>query len=136
MQNPTLEPELRGLGTSSDVDAVVLDRTGNKAVIGFHRANIRLTSQIYCFVKQLDMFSNIIRDGTDSRKRLQGFKLGVALMAETLAPKLPRSAVDRQCHKHGLAMFRRSGIAISLTKPGVVAGRGFMNFQKVQAFLP
>ena len=135
MQVPTREPELRGMGTRSEVDAVGIDRASNKAVIGFDHANIRQLTQIDSFVKQLEKPSNFIQEGADSPKRLQGFNLGVALMAKTFAPKLSPPAIAQQCQKHGFAMFKRSRIATRLTKPVVLPSRGFLKFHRVGAFL-
>ena len=96
----------------------------DQVVIGEHKTHAGSKTPVTRLVAKADLLRQRAKEGYEAYTPFQNKKLGLAFMAEIIAPKA-QLAVQRACEQHGIALFHRSGAAIRLAVP---PGHGIMKF--------
>ena len=130
MMHPILRPDLRilkeGKQSAQEVDLVLFDGA-HRAVIGEHKSHVKSRQPVDKQLKTAEKLRQRAEEGMGKYREFQDRNIGLAFMAESVAPSAEQS-VERACRDEGIAMFRRSGMAIGFGKPGMPPGRGFIRF--------
>ncbi len=118
MMHPILRPDLRilkeGKQSAQEVDLVLFDGA-HKAVIGEHKSHVKSKQPVDKLVKTAEKLRQRAEEGMGKYREFQNRKIGLALMAESVAPSAEQS-VERACRDNGIAMLRRRGMAMGTWK--------------------